>query len=341
MKNTKRQVVISMGDPAGIGMEIILKALAEPRFMKSIHPIIVGCRKNLEITYEQLTAKGISQLANPKHIDIEDLPINKSITPGQPNAITGNASFNWLTKAIELSAKDNSISLVTGPIAKYAWFQAGHIYSGQTERLAEITNSKDVSMLFTAISPKSGWRFNTLLATSHIPLRKVPNELTSKLITTKLNTLLKFCSQFNNKPHLAVAGLNPHSGEKGQLGNEEITWLEPNLEIWKKNHPEASLDGPLPPDICWLSAAKAWERNSTSNVPDGYLALYHDQGLIPMKLLAFDEAVNTTLGLPFIRTSPDHGTAFDIAGKGIANPSSMIAALQAALDLQIIPSLRI
>ena len=340
-KENEHQIVIALGDPAGIGMEITLKALADPSVAKRMNPVIVGCRKSLEVKYKQLISKGNFQLANPTTLNIQDVPLTQSIKSGEPSPFTGEASFNWLTRATEFLIKNNSKALVTAPISKYAWSQAGHIYSGQTERLAELTWSKNVSMLFTAISPESGWRFNTLLATSHIPLSKVPTQLTPQLITSKLNTLFAFCKQFKRNPKIAIAGLNPHSGEQGQLGNEEILWLNPTVKTWKKNHPEAKVDGPLPPDICWLSAAKAWKKTSTLEVPDGYLALYHDQGLIPMKLLAFDEAVNTTMGLPFLRTSPDHGTAFDIADQGTANPSSMIAALQAALDLNVIPSLKI
>ena len=130
-----------------------------------------------------------------------------------------------------------------------------------------------------------------------------------------------------------VAGLNPHAGENGNLGTEEIQWISPLLKEWQINHPEVKLNGPMPPDTCWLFARRAWEEKPNEQSPDGILALYHDQGLIPMKLIAFDEAVNTTLGLPFLRTSPDHGTAFDIAGKGIARPESMIAAIKTAWDL--------
>jgi len=131
-----------------------------------------------------------------------------------------------------------------------------------------------------------------------------------------------------------VAGLNPHAGEEGQLGREEQEWLIPTLEAWRQANPEAELIGPLPPDTCWLEAGRAWGDASQAHLAaDGYLALYHDQGLIPVKLLAFDQAVNTSLGLPFLRTSPDHGTGFAIAGQGIARADSMGAAIRTALEL--------
>jgi 4-hydroxythreonine-4-phosphate dehydrogenase len=186
-------------------------------------------------------------------------------------------------------------------------------------------------MLFTARSTLGPWRFNTLLATTHIPLAQVPTALSADLVHLQLDRLLAFCQRFQPRPRLRVAGLNPHAGEGGTLGQEEQGWLEGCLMHWQALHPEASLEGPLPPDTCWLEATRAWRGEGSG--PDGYLALYHDQGLIPVKLLAFDRAVNTTLGLPFLRTSPDHGTAFDIAGQGVAREESMAAALEAAWEL--------
>ena len=186
-------------------------------------------------------------------------------------------------------------------------------------------------MLFTAISPKNGWRFNTLLATTHIPIKDIKNNLTKDLIRYKLDTLLDFCRQFKENPLIHLAGLNPHAGEEGKIGIEEQNMIIPTLKEWKSDNPAIKIRGPIPPDTCWISSANAWNCASTkNNAPDGILALYHDQGLIPVKLIAFDEAVNTTLGLPFLRTSPDHGTALDIAGKFKAREQSMIAALNNA-----------
>ena len=130
---------------------------------------------------------------------------------------------------------------------------------------------------------------------------------------------------------IQIAGLNPHAGEEGKIGIEELNLIIPILNEWKLDNPGIKINGPMPPDTCWISSAKAWHSHSTeNNAPDGILALYHDQGLIPLKLIAFDEAVNTTLGLPFVRTSPDHGTALDIAGKCKARERSMVAALNNA-----------
>nr|AUG32413.1 4-hydroxythreonine-4-phosphate dehydrogenase [Paulinella longichromatophora] len=324
------KIAISIGDPAGIGAEVILKAINNLGYYK-FQPVIIGCYKHLKETYQRLNDQGLKKLANPVNLDIYDLPLTKSIIPGIGNAFTGAASFDWLTAATELVLKGYCDSLVTGPIAKHLWLAAGYSYSGQTERLAELGGVPGASMLFTAKSPTTQWRFNTLLATTHIPLAQVPKQLTQELISNKLDILFTFCQQFNPKPVLVVAGLNPHAGEKKQLGDEENEWLIPLLNQWQKEHPEAKIKGPLAPDTCWLQAGHAW--NTQVIGPDGYLALYHDQGLIPIKLLAFDMAVNTSLGLPFLRTSPDHGTGFDIATRGIARGMSMESAILAACEL--------
>ena len=187
-------------------------------------------------------------------------------------------------------------------------------------------------MLFTAKSPITGWRFNTLLATTHIPLCEVPQQLTTNLIHSKLDLLSKFCKNYVKKPLLKVAGLNPHAGEEGILGSEEKDWINNAVSSWRNQNKEVQLLGPISPDTCWNSSSKAW-RDKTAPRHDGILAMYHDQGLIPIKVIALNYSVNTTIGLPFIRTSPDHGTGFDIAGKGLAQSQSMIEAIKTAFDL--------
>ena len=327
-------LAISLGDPAGIGAEVTLKALAHwPADQPA--PRLVGCRRLLERSYEQLRACTTDALADPANLDVLDLPLEQALEPGQAGAASGDASFHWLSAAVAQVQSGHCQALVTAPIAKHAWHAAGHRYPGQTERLAELAGVAEASMLFTARSLNSGWRLNTLLATTHIPLAEVPSRLDATRITRKLDVLLAFCERFTAQPRLAVAGLNPHAGEAGQLGREESDWLIPALEHWRQQHPGVELDGPLPPDTCWLEAGRAWQGLSQEphNAAHGYLALYHDQGLIPVKLLAFDQAVNTSLGLPFLRTSPDHGTGFRIAGRGIARAESMRAALETALEL--------
>ena len=332
-KNCQNTIVISAGDPAGIGIEIILKALASSKLPKTMIPVIVGCKKSMEATYFNLKQKGVSNIIDPETILIEDIPLQGKLIMGKSNKNSGDASFYWVKYAAEYLLENKARALVTAPISKDAWHKAGHHFGGQTELLAKISNTKNASMLFTAVSPLNGWRLNTLLATTHIPLADVPKKLTAKLILSKLETLLSFCKRFKPNPKITVAGLNPHAGENGHIGNLENEILTPLLHKWQASHPEIQLEGPIPPDTCWLSASKAWEGEINQNCPDGILALYHDQGLIPVKLIAFDEAVNTTLDLPFIRTSPDHGTAFDIAGKGHAKSNSMQAALRSAWEL--------
>jgi len=329
-RNVNNTLVISLGDPAGIGTEITLKALGSNHLNENINPLLVGCKNNIFKTYSKLIHHGINNIPDPKDLNIIDIPLEKTIVPGIVDKNTGSASFKYLFNAINLVLEGKAKALVTAPISKIAWHKAGHKFAGQTELLGKLTN-KRTSMLFTAISPNNGWRFNTLLATTHIPLKKINNNLTKELIKYKLDSLLSFCRQFKEKPSIQIAGLNPHAGEEGKIGIEEQNLIIPVLNEWKLDNPAIEINGPIPPDTCWISSADAWNSESNeNNAPDGILALYHDQGLIPVKLIAFDEAVNTTLGLPFIRTSPDHGTALDIAGKYKARETSMIAAINNA-----------
>ncbi len=328
--NKKLKVVLSVGDESGIGPEIILKALCSNEIPKNIDFILVGSKKNLHDTYTQLRSLGLENLANPKNLKIHDLEISSS--DNEPKASYGNSSFQYLTKAIEVVKQYPYSALVTGPICKKSWSLAGHHFSGQTEVLAKSCGVKNVGMLFTAKSPITGWRFNTLLATTHIALCEVPKRLNTKLIHSKLDLFKEFCIKYNEKPTLRVAGLNPHAGEEGILGSEEKNWLRDALQTWNEENRDINLIGPLSPDSCWNSSAKAWTHKDAIK-HDGILAMYHDQGLIPMKVIALNYSVNTTIGLPFIRTSPDHGTGFDIAGKGIAQSQSMIEAIKTAIEM--------
>jgi 4-hydroxythreonine-4-phosphate dehydrogenase len=328
--NKNLKLVLSVGDESGIGPEIILKALCSPEIPENIDFILVGSKKNLQNTYEQLRSLGLENLANPKNLKIHDLEISSS--NNDPKTSYGNSSFYYLTKAIEIVKQSRNSALVTGPICKKSWALAGHYFSGQTEVLAKSCGVKNVGMLFTAKSPITGWRFNTLLATTHIPLCEVPKKLTTKLIHSKLDLFKDFCNAYIDKPILKVAGLNPHAGEEGLLGNEEKDWLNDALIAWNQKNRNIKLLGPLSPDSCWNSSVKAWN-DKDAEKHNGILAMYHDQGLIPMKAIAFTYSVNTTIGLPFIRTSPDHGTGFDIAGKGIAESHSMIEAIKAAIEM--------
>jgi 4-hydroxythreonine-4-phosphate dehydrogenase len=329
MSRTGR-IAIALGDPAGIGAEVTLRALAELR-PDPAAVLLVGCRHWLADTYQRLRRASGGDLADPGDFPLVDEPLKTRVEPGASGPEAGAASFTWLSRAVEQVQRGTCQALVTAPICKASWHAAGHVYPGQTERLAELAGVAEASMLFTARAPHGNWRLNTLLATTHLPLAAVPGQLDAGRVTAKLEVLLAFCRRFEERPRLVVAGLNPHAGEGGALGREERDWLIPCLEAWRARHPEVTLEGPLPPDTCWLEAAAGWAGRGRG--ADGYLALYHDQGLIPVKLLAFDAAVNTTLGLPFLRTSPDHGTGLAIAGRGIARPDSMKAAIETAWEL--------
>ena len=331
LKEKKFKIIISVGDETGIGPEIILKALASNELIVNDNVIIVGSKDNLIKQYKSLKSLGIENLIDPEHLNIED-PTISSFYKKVDLSNSGNASFYYLKHATQIVKSLPHASLVTGPICKKSWSLSGHNYSGQTEFLAEACDVKEVGMLFTAKSPITGWRFNTLLATTHIPLEKVPRCLNNDLIFAKLDLLLNFCKKFNKNPSLKVAGLNPHAGEEGVLGKEESSWIEETLRNWASLNPDVKLKGPISPDSCWISAAKAWKEKIPEE-NDGILAMYHDQGLIPVKVIASNYSVNTTIGLPFIRTSPDHGTGFDIAGKGIAQCQSMIEAIKTAAEL--------
>ena len=221
--NNKFKIVLSVGDESGIGPEIILKALCSDQIPKNIDFVLVGSKKNLQNTYIHLRSLGLENLVNPKNLKIHDPEISSSDSVSKSSY--GNSSFYYLTKAIEIVKKYPNSALVTGPICKKSWSLAGHYFSGQTEVLAKAFGIKDVGMLFTAKSPITGWRFNTLLATTHIALSEVPKRLNTELIHTKLDLLKDFCNTYTDKPTLKVAGLNPHAGEEGILGSEEKDWL--------------------------------------------------------------------------------------------------------------------
>jgi len=335
-------LAVTLGDPGGIGPEVVLKALADPCVMESCRVVVVGSRSLLQKTYsllrKMLPGESLADPDSLSVLDVEVPNVEGEVTVGCGNAASGALSFGFLESAIAKTLAGEFQGIVTGPIAKSAWQAAGHDYPGQTELLAQRAGVERFGMLFVARSPHTGWVLRTLLATTHIPLCQVPELLTPELMSRKLDLLVECLQQDFGiaKPRIAVAGLNPHSGEQGQLGIEEKFWLIPWLEWEGKRRSDLVLDGPIPPDTMWVKPGQAWFGNHSSTslfTYDGYLALYHDQGLIPVKLMAFDRAINTTIGLPFVRTSPDHGTAFDIAGKGVANPTSMKAALQLAVEL--------
>ncbi|MEM1368129.1 MAG: 4-hydroxythreonine-4-phosphate dehydrogenase PdxA [Cyanobacteria bacterium P01_H01_bin.15] len=328
---------LTCGDPAGIGPEVLLKALANPAFA-NLNLRVYGSRSQLCETYAHLKRQQPHlALAHPDELILSDIDAPTDITLGQGSAATGDFCFRILLSAIADANQGNIQGIVTAPIAKNYWHDAGHHYPGQTEVLAEKSGSNQFGMMFVAESPHTHWQLRAILATTHIPLADVPRTLTPELLTRKLDLLITVLQNdfAIPPPKILIAGLNPHSGEQGKLGREEMDWINPWLSQMRDRYPQAHLVGPLPPDTMWIGAGQAWFNSSTPNPADAYFSLYHDQGLIPVKLLAFDRAINTTVGLPFVRTSPDHGTAFDIAGQGIAEATSFEAAIQLAHTLSL------
>jgi 4-hydroxythreonine-4-phosphate dehydrogenase len=338
---SKPRLAITLGDPAGIGTEVVLKAIAD-RSLADYDLTLVGNLELLIDRYQQLRHQipAEIELANPADSNIIDVPLDlatrQGVKIGEGNAASGAAGFAYLDLAIDRTLAGDFEAIVTAPIAKSAWLAAGHHFPGQTELLALKANVDRFGMLFVGVSPHTGWTLRTLLATTHIPLDRVSQALTPELLSLKLGLLIE-CLQADfglQSGTIAIAGLNPHSGEGGQLGREEVDWMDGWLEQMRGMHPQYKLLGLLPPDTMWVKPGQAWfGTHPQPEAADAYLALYHDQGLIPVKLMAFDRAINTTIGLPFVRTSPDHGTAFDIAGLGIADARSMVEAIKLAAKL--------
>ncbi|MBP0017644.1 MAG: 4-hydroxythreonine-4-phosphate dehydrogenase PdxA [Cyanobacteria bacterium SBLK] len=329
------KLAITIGDPAGIGTEVLLKAIADPTIGEKCQICLIGTKTLLRDAYRHFWDRGIEELADPECFPLIEVPCDRhAIQWGRGNAASGAASFAYLETAIDRALAGEFQGIVTAPIAKSLWKAAGYDYPGQTEVLAEKAGCDRYGMLFAARSPHSSYSLIVLLATTHIPLCQVPQALTPELLQWKLELLID-CLKTDfgiENPAIAISGLNPHSGEAGQLGTEERDWLIPWLEKERRDLPNIRLIGPVPPDTLWVQTGRSWYEGAKSSI-DAYLALYHDQGLIPVKLMAFDRAINTTIGLPFIRTSPDHGTAFDIAGQGIADATSMKAAIALAAEL--------
>ncbi len=338
---SKPRLAITLGDPGGIGTEVVLKAIAD-RSLADYDLTLMGNLELLIDRYQQLRHQVPTEieLANPADLNIIDVPLNLAIRQdvkiGQGNAASGAAGFAYLDLAIDRTLAGDFDAIVTAPIAKSAWLAAGHHFPGQTELLALKANVDRFGMLFVGVSPHTGWTLRALLATTHIPLSRVSQALTPELLSLKLGLLIE-CLQADfglQSGTIAIAGLNPHSGESGQLGREEVDWMDSWLAQMRDMYPQYKLLGLLPPDTMWVKPGQAWfGTHPHPQAADAYLALYHDQGLIPVKLMAFDRAINTTIGLPFVRTSPDHGTAFDIAGLGIADGRSMVEAIKLAAKL--------
>ena len=316
---------ISIGDINGIGPEIILKALDKIDLSES-SPLLIAPKKVLDFYAQELKlavhlnlCEYIDQI-DPNHINLLALPSeNLSITPGEQNKQSGKLAMQSIELGIELATLEVTQALVTAPISKEAVNLAGYDIPGHTEFLAEQTDTDEVLMMLV------NENLRVALVTAHIPISEVSDAITEELILRKLNILNQSLkNDFSiESPKIAVFGLNPHAGDGGVIGNEELTTINPVLE--KALHSGINVKGPFPAD--------GFFGQRLDKEFDAILAMYHDQGLVPFKLLSFGSGVNFTAGLPIIRTSPDHGTAFNIAGKGIASPSSFIQAYDLAVTL--------
>lgn len=315
--NTIKKIAITIGDPAGIGTEIALKAILSEEVLDVCEPIIIGDIAVVKETVEKL--KIPVELNSLKIIDTGEIK-DRNFQRCKPTAEGGRACVSYIKKAVELALNKEVDAIVTAPISKESLKMAGFKWPGHTEMLAELTGTKDYAMMFYSDKLK------LILVTIHTALRNVPDLIKKEMVLQTIMLAKKACDMVGiDKPKIAVAGLNPHAGEAGIFGDEEIKEIIPAVN--KAQTSGISVSGPYPADTLFHSAY--------NGEFDIIVCMYHDQGLIPLKMIAFDKAVNVTIGLPIIRTSPDHGTAYDIAWKGIANPSSMIEAIKLAAGLRI------
>jgi 4-hydroxythreonine-4-phosphate dehydrogenase len=326
-----RNIAITMGDPGGIGPEVIVKALGTPEVKNSCNPVIIGdlgvIDEAISLTGSPIKVVSLSAFSEsrPAANRIEVLA-SKGLTPfqkGVPSEKAGRFVVENVRKAVELALKGDVDAVVTAPVSKESLNLAGHLWPGHTELLAELTATSVYAMMFVSSS------LNIVLGTIHVPLKNVPSLITERQVTVIIRLSQKGADMLRMKdPRIAVAGLNPHAGESGILGEEENRSIIP--AVHKAQEEGIDVSGPYPPDVVFYRAHKGDF--------DVVVCMYHDQGLIPFKMLAFDTGVNVTVGLPIIRTSPDHGTGFDIAWKNKANPSSMIEAIKLATTLKSVKS---
>ncbi len=334
LPHTKPILAITMGDPAGIGPEIIVKALLMPKVWRVCRPLVIGSHTIFERTIRSLQTclpivlvDGHDTFTTGTHafrrgrlplFDPFPKPV-RSVKLGRASAKTGEMAVTCIQSAVRLAQAGCVGGLVTAPINKEAMHLAGYHYPGHTEMLADLTKAKESGMMIM------GGPLKIIFTTTHLALRDVPNALTVQNILKAIR-LAHFGLQqlFGIKnPRIAVAGLNPHAGENGLFGDEEHRLIIPAIKRAKAQR--ISCSGPHPADTLFAKAM--------TGAFDGIVALYHDQGLIPLKAVAFGRCVNITVGLPILRTSVDHGTAFDIAGKWKADPTSLVDAIEMAVQL--------
>jgi 4-hydroxythreonine-4-phosphate dehydrogenase len=311
-------IAISLGDPAGIGPEVVVRALA-------VRPELdVRVFGDPVVLVRAAERAGVPRLS-PEALRVVTTLRPDEVTPGRPNDASGRAQLAYLEAATSAVLAGEASALVTAPISKEWIARAGFAFPGHTEYLAARAGDVPVAMML------AGPRLRVVVATTHVALRDVPTLLTPDGIArTIVLTSEALARRFKlARARVAVAGLNPHAGEAGRFGDEEARLVVPAIERARAALAASGVDvdvtGPHVPDVVFRQAARG--------AFDAVVALYHDQGLIPLKLLHFDDGVNVTLGLPFVRTSPDHGTAFDIAADSKASPESFLAALDLAVKL--------
>lgn len=331
MARLRPRIGITVGDPAGIGPEVSLKAAFAPEILAVCLPILLGDARFLLDWARQFSLSTDIQVikrgdtipadnALPLIYDLENLPDWPNLIElGKEQAVCGKAAAEYIETAVSLCLSGQLEAITTAPLNKKSLSLAGYAYPGHTEFLAQLTHTSEFAMTFIAPS------LRVALLTTHVPLVEVSNYVKRDALEQKIRLLDREFKRLGfNQPRIAVAALNPHGAEGGLFGAEEAAEMWPAIEACRQRD-GIEVSGPHSGDTIFLRAARGEF--------DIVLSCYHDQGLIPIKCLAFGEAVNVTLGLPFIRTSVDHGTAFDIAGQGRAEHSSMIAAIKLAADL--------
>jgi 4-hydroxythreonine-4-phosphate dehydrogenase len=319
---------ISLGDATGIGAEVALKAVAAEASADNAKYLFIGDEDylrrlnsalGLNLPLQKFTGTGDHGkcfVTNPLA-----KPLPENLPAGSP--LAAHAAIAALQDGGQRCRRGELDALVTAPVNKQAIIRAGHKFIGQTEFLSHLAGAKRTAMMLLGTDERGRW-LRVALATVHIAIKSVPEKLTAEKITLAIELAAQSCRDLGlPRAKIAVAGLNPHAGEGGEFGDEEITTIAPTVQAMQQRG--FDVVGPLSGDTVFHYALKGEF--------DAVVAMYHDQGLAPLKAVAFDSGINWTLGLPFIRTSPDHGTAYDIAGKGIANPGSMIAAIRLAKQL--------
>ena len=322
-------LAITMGDPAGIGPEIVLKALLHADVYARARPLVIGDRQALERAAAWVDATGLTYdvVSQPEDgqyqpgtltlLDLQSSPPG-GYAIGEVTAEAGRAAVEFVFAACDLAMAGRVDAVVTAPLNKAAMHLAGFNYPGHTELLTERTGADRVSMLLVGPS------LRVVHISTHVSLKEAIDRITHKRVEEVIDIAFEACQALGiESPRIAVAGLNPHASEGGLFGDEEAREIIPAIEAARQRG--LNVSDPQPPDTVFLRATKGeW---------DIVVAMYHDQGHIPMKLLAFDSGVNVSIGLPILRTSVDHGTAFDIAGTGRASEESMLAAIDVAIQL--------